>query len=84
MTKDKKIKELLNGVVDRILTEKKKEIMEKTKKLREQKEQENAQVQKIKESLHATLKDVKWDTMSLGDAKKLVVELKTWVDKVSK
>jgi len=87
MTKDnskEKVRQYLDGVVDRILSEKKKEITEKTKLLQEQKQAELKKVQTIKESLHSVLKDVNWDAMGIKEATSLIESLKKWTEKAGK
>lgn len=83
MTQGKtEIKNLLTGVVDRILKEKIEKVEEQKRIIAEKKRLENEKVQKIKESLHKTLKDVKWNEMSIKEANALIENLKTWVKEV--
>lgn len=85
MTQGKtEIKNLLTGVVDRILKEKIEKVKEQKRIIAEKKRLENEKVQKIKESLHKTLKDVKWSEMSIKEANALIENLKTWVKEVEK
>ena len=80
--KNKEIKVVIEKVVDKILTQKKNEKLEENKrKLEEQKRinEENEKLNNFKISLHSVLSPIKWDTMTIKEAKELVSKLEKWI-----
>jgi len=85
MNDKKEIREFLEKTIDRILIEKKKEKLKKLKiqkKLTEQKRKEKLMVDKIKKSLHETLKTVDWANLDIPKSKKLIKNLKKWIETI--
>jgi 5-methylthioribose kinase len=76
MSKEKKeIREFVEKVVTKVITEKKQKLNEELKKKKEQ----TKKVQTIKENLHSVLKNVNWETLDFAGAMNLLENLETLV-----